>query len=166
MSASLISTLETFSRYNRRANRVLFDACGKLPDFELRKTRPAFFGTILGTLNHILVGDRLWLDRFTRTTRHPMALDEILYDDFRELRHAREAEDARIEEFVESLTPAFLSVPFQYTDHAGQSRRDPTDLLVTHMFNHQTHHRGQVHDMLMQTGVEPPSLDMHRIIRP
>lgn len=79
---------------------------------------------------------------------------------------ARKAEDDRIEAFVAGLTVGFLNSTIEYTNNAGRTCKDPTNLLLAHFFNHQTHHRGQIHDMMTQTEISPPSLDMHRIIRP
>lgn len=93
-------------------------------------------------------------------------LDTILYEDFEELQKARIAEDKWIEAFAASLTPEFLGSTIEYTNNAGKTCTDPAALLVAHFFNYQTHHRGQIHDMISQTEIAPPSLDMHRIIRP
>ena len=101
------------SRYNRRANRALYEACATLPADQLALPRKAFFGTIIATLNHILIMDRIWLDRFTGTESEPMARDDILYAELDELEAARGQEDERIEEFVENLTIAFLASRFQ-----------------------------------------------------
>lgn len=166
MSASLLTQFHTLARYNRRANRVLYEACAELSADELALDREAFFKSILGTLNHILVVDRIWLDRFTRTEREVPELNSILHHDFAELRAARQAEDDRIVEFCEDLQIAFLSSRFQYKDHSGMFRQDNADLLVMHFFNHQTHHRGQIHHMLVQTGAGELSLDLHRLMHP
>lgn len=93
-------------------------------------------------------------------------LDAILYDDFDELWQFRQTEDQRIENFAAGLTEQFLRETIEYTNNAGKACSDPTNLLVAHFFNHQTHHRGQIHDMISQTKIAPPSLDLHRIIRP
>ena len=164
MSASLLSAMETLSLYNRLANETLYDACATLSHAELAAPRLTFHGSIVGTLNHILVVDRVWLDRFTRTEREAVSFDTILYPEFEALRAARVAEDARIEEFTESLHISFLAARFQYKDHMGQYRQDNADLLVMHFFNHQSHHRGQVHAMLGQAGVSEIDLDLHRLI--
>lgn len=164
MSASLLSQFETLSLYNRLANEMLYDACANLAPEELAAPRLTFHGSIIGTLNHILVVDRIWLDRFTATEREAVPFDTVLYPEFEALREARAAEDMRIEEFIEGLHIAFLACRFQYQDHTGQYRQDNADLLVMHLFNHQTHHRGQVHAMLGQAGVSEISLDLHRLI--
>jgi uncharacterized damage-inducible protein DinB len=166
MTGSLVCHFRTLAVYNTLANRRLYGACARLGDTELKAPRPAFFGSIHGTLNHLMVGDRLWLARFAGEEVSSTNLDATLYEDFGELREAREAEDARIEAFASSLDEGFLGGEIGYVNNEGRECVDPVDLLVAHFFNHQTHHRGQIHDMLSQTDVPPPVLDLHRVIRP
>ncbi|MHA1153812.1 MAG: DinB family protein [Alphaproteobacteria bacterium] len=161
-----IAHFEMLARYNRLANERLYGACAGLSEAELKRPRAAFFTSIHGTLNHILLGDRIWLARFEGGAAPSTGLDAILYEDFGELRAAREAEDARIETFATALTPEFLGGSIRYVNNAGRASDDTVDLLLPHLFNHQTHHRGQVTDLLMQTDVKPPVLDMHRVIKP
>lgn len=153
--------------YNSRANALLYDAVARLPDAAYRADRGAFFGSIHCTLNHILLGDTIWMTRFEGGSHPSTSLDAILHDRLDALRPAREAMDARIERFMaERLTPAFLASSIGYVTNAGVPAEDPVEILLPHFFNHQTHHRGQVHDMLGHTGIAPPSLDLHRVLRP
>ncbi|XGV95269.1 MAG: DinB family protein [Leptolyngbya sp. BL-A-14] len=161
-----IQHFQMLARYNTLANRKLYDACAQLSETERTRIRPAFFKSIHGTLNHIMIGDRIWLTRFTGGTIPSTGLDAILYETFEDLRAARIAQDDAIEGFAAGLTDEFLGRSIQYVNNQGRNLEDPADLLVAHFFNHQTHHRGQIHDMLTQTDVAPPSLDMHRVIRP
>jgi uncharacterized damage-inducible protein DinB len=154
------------ARYNTLANRRLYEACARLSDVERKKPRPAFFGSIHGTLNHLMVGDRIWLARFSGGEVPSTNLDAILYEDFEKLREARKEEDSRIEVFATSIDERFLKGTIHYVNNEGRTLEDPVELLVAHFFNHQTHHRGQVHNMLSQTEVPPPVLDLHRVIRP
>lgn len=156
----------TLALYNRLANERLYDACAVLSDAERRQDRKAFFRSIHGTLNHIVVGDRIWLSRFEGREVPSTNLDAELYTDFETLREARRAEDARIDAFAARLTPADLAGSVRYVNNEGRTLEDPMDLLVAHFFNHQTHHRGQAHDMLCQAGHRGLVLDMHRVIRP
>ena len=162
----LIAHFQMLGEYNRLANQRLYSACGELTDAERKQIRPAFFKSIHGTLNHIIVGDRLWMTRFSGGEVDSTGLDTILYEDFEELWQVRQREDAQIKAFFEQLDENFLGTTIRYRNHAGNLHEDPVELLVMHFFNHQTHHRGQIHDMLSQTPVKPPSLDMHRILRP
>ncbi|MEW5859840.1 MAG: DinB family protein, partial [Cyanobacteriota bacterium] len=111
-------------------------------------------------------GDRIWLSRFEGKQVPSTGLDAILYEDFDQLSKARISEDERIEAFAASLNDEFLSGTIEYRNNQGNIYIDPVDLLIAHFFNHQTHHRGQVHDLLTQTNIAPPVLDMHRVIRP
>jgi uncharacterized damage-inducible protein DinB len=154
------------ARYNTLANRRLYEACASLSDAERKEDRPAFLGSIHGTLNHIMVGDRIWLARFGGEKVSSTNLDAILYKDFDELRRVRISEDERIETFAFGLNEEFLGGPIRYVNNEGKTYVDPVSLLVAHLFNHQTHHRGQIHDMLIQTEVAPPVLDLHRVIKP
>ena len=166
MTLSLVENFRMLARYNTLANRRLYEACARLSDAERKEARPAFFGSIHGTLNHIMVGDRIWLARFEGEEVPSTNLDAILYEGFEELREARRAEDARIEAFASGLDERYLDGEIRYTNNQGNLHSDPIHLLVAHLFNHQTHHRGQVHDMLSQTDVTPPVLDLHRVLRP
>ncbi len=161
----LAQHFQLLAKYNTLANHKLYEACAQLSDRERKQIRPAFFKSIHGTLNHIMIGDRIWLGRFEGKSIPSTNLDAILYKDFEELWQVRQAEDRQIENFAASLTEDFLSSTIQYTNNSGRVCNDPVDLLVAHFFNHQTHHRGQVHNMINQTEIAPPSLDMHRIIR-
>jgi uncharacterized damage-inducible protein DinB len=167
MAASLIAHFQMLARYNTIANERLYEACGRLNEEEYRRERAASFRSVHGTLNHILLGDRIWMARFTGTdyTTTP-ALGNELYPDFPSLRAARVAEDARIEAFMGKATEDFLCQELRYVNSVGEPHADPSGLLLAHLFNHQTHHRGQVHVMLSQAAVKPPALDMHRAIRP
>jgi uncharacterized damage-inducible protein DinB len=166
MPVTLIDTIRLLARYNRLANERLYDTCATVGDGERKKIRPAFFDSIHGTLNHIMVGDRVWLARFEGVSAPSTNLDAILYDDFAAMRAARRVEDARIEAFAAMVDDAFLAGTIRYKNNEGRNFEDPTAMLTIHFFNHQTHHRGQVHDMLTQTDVEPPVLDLHRVLKP
>jgi uncharacterized damage-inducible protein DinB len=148
------------ARYNAWANRRLYDACGKLSAADYAAKRAAFFGSIGGTLNHILVADRIWLARFEVRAAGIASLDHILYEDFAALRPAREAEDARLLAFVGSLDEDSLTGTLTYRNMAGEAKETPFVWALAHVFNHQTHHRGQVHGMLSGTPVAPPPLDL------
>ncbi|MBM3596880.1 MAG: damage-inducible protein DinB [Alphaproteobacteria bacterium] len=157
----------TFARYNQWANRRLYAACAQLPDEEYRKARPAFFKSILGALNHLLVGDRIWLGRIDGRDSGITALNQILYVVFSELCRAREAEDERLISIVDGLTEQRVASTLAYRQivSPGGEQRTPMRFVLGHLFNHQTHHRGQVHDLLTQTAVPPPPLDLILYLR-
>lgn len=160
-STLLLDHVRRFAGYNRWANRRLFEACAALPSEAYHAARPSFFGSLHATLNHILVGDTVWLSRFTGgSVAHITALNQILHADLAGLRAAREAKDAEIVAFAAAMTLERLNGTFSYVNFSGQGFTDPLFPPLMHFFNHQTHHRGQVHGLLSHAGVSPPSLDM------
>lgn len=147
--------------YNAWANRLLYAAAAQVPDAEYRKARGAFFGSLHGTLNHVLVADRIWMRRFTGQGEAPTRLDATLFDDLAPLRAAREAEDARIVAFVEGLDDDAVARRFSYvTMTKPVATEQPLGPALAHFFNHQTHHRGQAHCLLTQIAGDAPSLDL------
>ena len=163
----MLAQFQHFAGYNAWANQRVYEAAAKLSDEQVWRDVGLFFGSVAGTLNHILVADRVWMKRFTGIGDHPARLDAILHRDLAELRAAREAEDARIIAYAGGLTPEQLEDVFSYRKMTAPdvvtSKLWP-DLL--HVFNHQTHHRGQAHTGLsILTGEEPPSLDMIQYAR-
>lgn len=162
----LASHFQMLARYNRIANERIYEQCAQLDEAEYRKKRQGSFGSIHALLNHILLGDRIWMARFEGGGQTTPPLREILFDEFRRLRSARREQDARIEAFFASPPEGFLEGSLRYTNSRGIEYDEKTSVAVSHFFNHQTHHRGQVHLMLSQTPVAPPSLDLHRIINP
>jgi uncharacterized damage-inducible protein DinB len=147
--------------YNAWANTRLYEAAAAIDAEAYHAPRGAFFGSLHGTLNHVLVGDRIWLRRFTGEGEMPASLDAILHEDFTSLHSAREKEDARIIAFVEGLDDAALAGTISY-----RTMTNPTDVTeplaptLVHVFNHQTHHRGQAHCLLTQITGDAPSLDL------
>ena len=166
MTLNLVSHFRMLGRYNRLANARLYGACSELDDEDRKRDRGAFFGSIHGTLNHILVGDRIWMTRFEGGEAASTDLDAIICEDFDALRDVRAVEDARIEAYTDKLAPESLAGTIAYVNNEGRAFRDPVAVLLTHFFNHQTHHRGQMTAMLSQTEARYPVLDMHRVLIP
>ncbi len=152
---------EQFAAYNRWANRRVYDEAARLPDEARRRDVGLFFHSLHGTLNHMVVADRVWLRRLTGEGPEPGRLNEILYEDFDALREAREAEDARIVRFIGGLGEADFAADFEYRTLAGKVHSQRRCDTLAHFFNHQTHHRGQAHAALTILGVaEPAPLDL------
>jgi uncharacterized damage-inducible protein DinB len=147
------------ARYNQWMNQNLYAVCAAIPEGDLTEDRGAFFKSIQGTLNHILVADRIWLGRFTQQP-YTAKLDAELYSDFSELRAQRELLDRIIIDWAHNLTTEWLEAQLHYTNSSGVTRTLPHWLLVTHMFNHQTHHRGQLTTLLNQMGYNPGLTDL------
>ena len=157
---------EMFAAYNRWANAAIYDAAAELGDDERGRNLGAFFGSVTGTLNHMLVADRIWMKRFTGEGDAPAALDAVLDTRLPRLRALREAEDKRIADWIGGLSEKALAGRFTYmtvTDMRTVSQRLAPAL--AHFFNHQTHHRGHAHMILSVLGHEPPSLDLIYFLR-
>ena len=151
----------TLARYNRWMNGKLYDAAAQLDDAARKADLGAFFKSIHGTLNHLLLADRVWMGRFVGPTFVPQSLGQELYADFAELRRERERTDAAIETYVAGLDDEALRGVLRYTSISRPAPQEkPLGLALAHFFNHQTHHRGQVTTLLMQRGVDPGVTDL------
>jgi uncharacterized damage-inducible protein DinB len=147
--------------YNRWANARLYAAALALPEDLYRRNVGVFFGSLHGTLNHLLLADRIWLKRLTGEGEHPNRLDSILYEDRIALTRARIAEDERLASVVGAYDENKLSEVHPYKTTSGSPQAQPLGDILMHVFNHQTHHRGQAHACLsIVTGKEPPVLDL------
>jgi uncharacterized damage-inducible protein DinB len=150
-----------FAAYNQWANSRIYAAAADLSDDEFGRDTGAFFGSMLGTLNHMLTADRIWMKRFTGEGDAPAALDTIVHRALAALRVAREAEDKRIVEWIGDLSDKALAGRFSYmtvTDMRTISQR--LSPALAHFFNHQTHHRGQAHMILTVLGRPSVPLDL------
>jgi uncharacterized damage-inducible protein DinB len=157
----MLNYFHTMARYNRWMNEGLYACCARLSDAERKRDAGAFFKSIHGTLNHLLLADRLWMGRFTGEPFTIQSLDQELYSDFAALRAEREREDARIIGWRESLSGPDLDGEPAYTSPVNpKPRRYPLWFALTHFFNHQTHHRGQVTTLLTQNGIDPGVTDL------
>ncbi len=134
--------------YNRWANERIYACAAQLSPAALAEQRGAFFGSLLGTLNHLLVADRIWMSRLEGTSPQGTRLDEILHEDLAGLQTARRAEDERIVAFVGSLAEAAFDAALAYATTSGVAYRQPLHQILAHLFNHQTHHRGQAHHLI------------------
>lgn len=153
--------IQTMARYNRWMNRKIYACCASLPEAERLRDRGAFFKSIHGTLNHLLLADRVWMGRFTAQPFAVRSLDQVLYADFAELRRERVAEDERIVDWISALTEHDVDRELVYTSLVHpQPRRYPLQLALAHFFNHQTHHRGQITTLLSQSGVDVGVTDL------
>jgi len=162
----LIDHFRMLARYNRISNERLFEACARLDETELRKSRKGSFGSLHALLNHILFGDRIWMARFAGNGQQTPPLNTVLFEDFSALRRARAEQDASIEAFFAGTGDDFLRRSIAYINNQGREYVEQAPVAAAHFFNHQTHHRGQAHVMLSQTPAPPPSLDLHRIVNP
>ncbi|GAB3762171.1 DinB family protein [Ramlibacter monticola] len=164
---TLLANYRFLARYNCWFNDRLYDACGQLSDGERRRDRGAFFRSIHGSLNHILWADRLWLKRFaSQGMEFPVLAGELLqlpdgavhetviHEDWVQLRAARTGLDLAVQEWVGEMPSEFLLRTMRYSNTKGVQREHPAWQAMTHFFNHQTHHRGQVTTLLSQSGID------------
>ncbi len=148
-----------FGHYNAWANGRLYATAARLSPEQYRADRGAFFKSVHGTVNHLLVTDRIWLQRFSGVGDAPGRLDAILFETFDELRAAREVEDRRIVDSVDGLDDARIAGTIKYR-RVSSPEQFEQQLAPAHWFNHQTHHRGQVHAVLTGLVGEAPELDL------
>jgi uncharacterized damage-inducible protein DinB len=147
--------------YNAWCNERIYEVAAELSEADYHADRGAFFKSMSGTLNHLLVTDRIWLKRFTGEGESPNRLDAVLFDGFSDLRQARRREDERIIGYVEGLSEADLTGRIRYRSITNPAEiEQPLAPVLMHFFNHQTHHRGQAHCLLTGFGLEAPVLDL------
>lgn len=168
--STLVESYRRLAEYNSWMNETLYESCAQLSDEDRKRDLGAFFRSVHGTLNHLLMADHAWLLRGThdperysprdsrgnaiRITR----LDQILYEDFAALRAQRRTTDRLLEEWVASLDDSRMQGFIEYTGALGPQRH-PLWWVLTHLFNHQTHHRGQVTTLVKQLGRDPGVTD-------
>ncbi len=172
---SRIEPYRLLARYNTWMNGRLYDAAAALAPDALMGNRGAFFGSILGTFEHLVVGDTIWLKRFATHPAGgtlapildlpmPASLDAVQFGDLAPLRERRDFLDRRIEAFLADLDDAGLDHPLAYRSTKGQPFVKTFGLLLTHFFNHQTHHRGQATTLFSQAGVDVGVTDLLMLI--
>jgi len=157
------------ARYNRWINESLYDVCQTLTPEQLNEDKGLYFGSINGCWNHLLITDLLWLDRTSnaypmleelRGVEFPKKLDGIISRDIRELRELRETVDDVIIRWCDMLRQSDATAVIEYTSTAGEQYVKPLDQVLQHLFNHQTHHRGQITAALGMMGVDYGATDL------
>ncbi|MDQ8023568.1 MAG: DinB family protein [Moraxellaceae bacterium] len=168
--------VQLMARYNRWMNERLLEACARLEPAALSADRGAFFGSLLGTLNHLVVADTVWLHRFAlHPARHPQldpvralplptALDQTVCEDLDTLRTRRALLDDCIEHWCAALSEADLQHVLHYRSMKGVPVGRRLGNLLLHFFNHQTHHRGQATTLLSQAGEDMGATDLLLLI--
>jgi uncharacterized damage-inducible protein DinB len=157
------SFVRTMAAYNAWQNRSLYSAAATLDESARRLDRGAFWKSIHGTFNHLLWADRMWMSRFDGWEAPTLGIrdSDSLVDDFAALLAARVEADARIAAWADRLADAWLAGDLTwFSASAGREMTKPRALLVAHLFNHQTHHRGQAHAMLTAAGARPEPTDL------
>lgn len=173
---STLDQFKLFAEYNKLMNQRIIESAGKLSEEELKSDRGAFFKSVLGTLNHILAGDIIWLKRFLShpesekaleyliDIKHPDSLDSILFEDLESLKVEREKIDEILIIWIAGLSESDLSDHLLYENMAGKPQRKLVESLISHLFLHQVHHRGQVTTLISQSGVDFGETDILEII--
>ena len=173
---ALKQNFELMAKYNKWMNKQVYTAALTLDAPQLIEDRGAFFGSILGSLNHILVGDIVWLKRFSEhpnnytslqplsSVSKPLALTEMLYSDFNELLKARIKMDELIVQFAMEVSEQDYELELSFNNMKGQAFKQKFGFLAQHFYNHQTHHRGQVTTLLSQLGIDVGVTDLLALI--
>ena len=169
--------ITALARYNRYMNQKLYALAAELQDAERKRDRGAFFKSIHGTLNHLLLADRTWMSRLQPADARYVSkdgagqvipfigLDQQLYEDFATLRREREQTDEAIVAWASTLSAADLEGEVAYHSFAGTSHRHSAWWAISQLFNHQTHHRGQLTTLFSQLGKDPGVTDLIYMLR-
>jgi uncharacterized damage-inducible protein DinB len=173
---SLKRHFELMATYNHWMNTKVYDAASKLDNETLHANKGAFFGSVFGTLNHLMVADTIWLKRFADHPSHfaalapahelpmPRALNQPLHSELSSLRKARDSMDAMIIEFVGETADDDFEQPLAYKNTKGEPFTRQFGPVLQHFFNHQTHHRGQITTLLTQSGIDVGVTDLAVLI--
>jgi uncharacterized damage-inducible protein DinB len=176
-NSAFLDNYRFLARYNRWFNERLYAACEQLPEQERQRDRGAFFGSIHRTLDHLVWGDATWLRRFAAqgvafTSLAGGVLDlppgaaqgSLGYSGWSDLRAKREQLDRAVEGWTREMAPAFPLRTMRYANTKGVQREHPMWQALTHFFNHQAHHRGQVTTLLAQAGIDPGVTDLIALV--
>lgn len=165
MTVTLKSQIAQMARYHSWATERLLAALDPMPDAAYRQPCGLFFGSIHGTLNHLLLTDSgFWYPRFTGGAIATHPLDAEVEADRGALASRLRAATAQWASLVEGMSDAALAGDLQYTMTTGQARSLPMAAALLHAFNHATHHRGQITAAITQLGFEVPPLDLPFLI--
>ena len=173
---SLLANLRLMSQYNQWMNQKVYQAAHQLEESEIKRDRGAFFGSIIGTLNHIYVADIIWLRRFAQ---HPQdyqslhqlpelssytKLDQTVADDLEDLDKLRQNLDQIMINWCQEIDTQHLDTNLRYFDTKGNPYNKNFGQLIYNLFNHQTHHRGQATTLITQQGLDVGVTDLLKII--
>jgi len=155
-----IINFQLLANFNTWANTKIFSACKELDEAGYKKNRKAFFSSIHGTLNHLLVVDRAYISRIEGKDHGLKDLDQILFESLRQLEEARIKEDKRLVDLVNNLSKESIHKEITYKGFETGNTTYTINMILLTLFNHQTHHRGQIHNMLSQADIKPPQIDI------
>lgn len=159
----MLLDLPTAAHYNAWANNRIYNALHELSDTDRRRDRKAFFGSIHNTMNHILLADLIYRERLEKKPTTYTSLDQVLFEDFDELERVHRTNDGWYEDYCDNLDPSELDADLSFTA-VGMDEEEyfslPLRLCLTNLFQHQIHHRGQVHHMISHADIYPPPVDV------
>ena len=170
---------ELMAEYNALMNQRICDSISNTSNEVLWQDQKAYFGSILGTLNHLMVGDLIWLNRFNQHPSYskgfkalepltdfllPTKLTQILYENKQSFVVARPALDQVVIRFIGELSESDFLHTLSYKNTKGDCFNKPFSMLLQHFFNHQTHHRGQVTTLLTQVNIDVGETDLLMLI--
>ena len=167
-----LELFKVYAQYNQWMNRSIYNTCMELGQDAVELDQGAFFGSILRTLNHLLIADVFWLGRcsgdktltaLSDEEGNPIkitALNQLVYEDLEQLWQARRQLDRNMLGYLDSLTGDALNTLIEYRNSRGETLKNPLNIILLHWFNHQTHHRGQITTLLSQQGVDPGLTDL------
>ena len=155
-----IANFQLLANFNTWANTKIISSCKELNDAEYKKDRKAFFTSIHGTLNHLLVVDNLYISRIEGKDHNIRSMDQILHDNIDDLEEARMKKDKHLVDLVNNLSEKNIGTEITYKSFDITVHTYTINFILMTLFNHQTHHRGQVHNMLSQAGIKPPQIDI------
>lgn len=170
------SNFELLANYNLWINQRIYDSANKLDPEDLSKDKGAYFSSIIGTLNHILVGDIIWLKRISnhpdsfkslklmKEFADPVSLSEIVHPDLESLAQSRKVIDEAIINFINEISEESILSELDYINTKGNKFTKNLGFIIQHLFNHQTHHRGQVTTMLFQSCIDVGETDLLALI--
>jgi len=169
MTGALVNPgyVRTMAAYNAEMNRRLYEASARIPDARRRESRGAFWGSLHGTLCHLLWGDRMWMSRFDGWEKPSVIQKQSasLVESFDELRRQRVEADRKISEWAAGVTEPWLAEDQVWFSASVQKElKQPRSFLVTHFFNHQTHHRGQAHALITACGEQTGDTDLFLVV--
>ena len=156
-----LTHVRALARYNQWMNARMYELAAELGDEQRKQDQGAFFKSIHGTFNHLLLADKIWLGRFLGEPFVVQSLAQELYADFDELRSERVHTDEKIVQWADALTVEDWQGELRFTPVTNPVEKVlPMWLVVSHFFNHQTHHRGQVTTLFSQLGMDPGVTDL------
>ncbi|MDH5355130.1 MAG: DinB family protein [Gammaproteobacteria bacterium] len=172
----MLNQFKLFAEYNQLMNERIFSSAEQLSDEKLHQDCGAFFKSVFATLNHVMVGDVIWLNRFSKhsssqtslsylaSLSRPESLKSNLFSDLGSLKQEREKIDRIIIRWISGLSESDLDECIVYRSMAGLPFQKQFSSLISHLFLHQIHHRGQVTTMLSQFGVDFGETDIIEIV--